>query len=45
MADADKDAIHAQSGEATQVEVDLTDETQDFRLLNHLNLYVLEAAS
>ena len=38
MADADEDTIYAKSGEATQVETDLTDETQDFRLLNHLNL-------
>ncbi|KAJ5584889.1 uncharacterized protein N7459_004689 [Penicillium hispanicum] len=37
MADADEDAVHAKSGESSQVEADLTDETQDFRLLNHLS--------
>ncbi|KAJ5894784.1 hypothetical protein N7495_006475 [Penicillium taxi] len=38
MADAEEDAIHGPSTvEATQVETDLSDETQDFRLLNHLN--------
>lgn len=40
MADADEDAIRGPSTEFTQVETDLSDETQDFRLLNHLNLYV-----
>lgn len=40
MADADEDAIRGPSTESTQVETDLSDETQDFRLLNHLNLYV-----
>ncbi|KAJ5184154.1 hypothetical protein N7492_001770 [Penicillium capsulatum] len=37
MADADEDAIRGPSVEATQVETDLSDETQDFRLLNHLS--------
>lgn len=46
MADADEDAVRGTAVEATQIEVDLSDETQDFRLLNHLNLYVrLELAS
>lgn len=40
MADADEDAVRGTTVEATQIEVDLSDETQDFRLLNHLNLYV-----
>lgn len=40
MADADEDAIRGPSTEPTQIETDLSDETQDFRLLNHLNLYV-----
>lgn len=40
MADADEDAIRGPSTEASQIETDLSDETQDFRLLNHLNLYV-----
>lgn len=40
MADADEAAIRAPSTEASQIETDLSDETQDFRLLNHLNLYV-----
>ncbi|OKP15026.1 hypothetical protein PENSUB_3421 [Penicillium subrubescens] len=37
MADADEDAVRGTTVEATQIEVDLSDETQDFRLLNHLN--------
>ncbi|KAF3384560.1 putative tRNA-splicing endonuclease subunit sen54, partial [Penicillium rolfsii] len=37
MADADEDAVRGNTVEATQIEVDLSDETQDFRLLNHLN--------
>lgn len=36
MADTDETAIH--SHESTQVESDLSDETQDFRLLNNLSL-------
>lgn len=40
MADADEDAVRGATVEATQIETDLSDETQDFRLLNHLNLYV-----
>jgi tRNA-splicing endonuclease subunit Sen54 len=39
MADADEDVIHAPENASTQPEVDLSDETQDFRFLNHLNLY------
>ncbi|KAJ5227512.1 uncharacterized protein N7469_007518 [Penicillium citrinum] len=39
MADKDEDAIRGTSVEATQIETDLSDETQDFRLLNHLSLY------
>lgn len=42
MADADEDAARGRSVEATQIETDLSDETQDFRLLNHLSLYVRE---
>ncbi|KAJ5148169.1 Mitotic checkpoint protein BUB3.2 [Penicillium atrosanguineum] len=37
MADADEEAIRATTTEAPQIETDLSDETQDFRLLNHLN--------
>ncbi|OOQ88553.1 putative tRNA splicing endonuclease subunit (Sen54) [Penicillium brasilianum] len=37
MADADEDAVRGTTVEASQIEVDLSDETQDFRLLNHLN--------
>lgn len=44
MADADEEAIRATSTEAPQIETDLSDETQDFRLLNHLNLYLPKAA-
>jgi len=40
MADADEEVINSTSAEAPQIEVDLSDETQDFRLLNHLSLYV-----
>lgn len=40
MADADEEAIRGPSTEASQIETDLSDETQDFRLLNHLNLCV-----
>lgn len=39
MADADEDAIRAPENASAQPEVDLSDETQDFRFLNHLNLY------
>lgn len=40
MADADEDAIHLPHSHdsATQIEVDLSDETQDFRFLNNLSL-------
>ena len=44
MADADEDAVRGTTVEATQIETDLSDETQDFRLLNHLNLYVRSEA-
>ncbi|KAJ6024111.1 hypothetical protein N7540_004908 [Penicillium herquei] len=37
MADADEDVIRAPGVEASQIETDLSDETQDFRLLSHLN--------
>ncbi|KAJ5102284.1 hypothetical protein NUU61_004506 [Penicillium alfredii] len=37
MADADEDAIRAPSNNPAQIETDLSDETQDFRLLSHLN--------
>jgi hypothetical protein len=44
MADADEDLIfHPSSSShdpAVQVENDLSDETQDFRFLNNLSLYV-----
>jgi hypothetical protein len=36
MADTDESAIH--SSDATQIETDLSDETQDFRFLNNLSL-------
>ncbi|OQE22725.1 hypothetical protein PENFLA_c012G00675 [Penicillium flavigenum] len=39
MADADEDVIHAPANASTQAEVDLSDETQDFRFLNHLNFF------
>jgi hypothetical protein len=40
MADADEDVVHTPSATAVPPpEVDLSDETQDFRFLNHLNLY------
>lgn len=39
MADADEDLIRTPENVSTQPEVDLSDETQDFRFLNHLNLY------
>jgi tRNA-splicing endonuclease subunit Sen54 len=42
MADVDEDVV--QTPATGQVEVDLSDETQDFRFLNHLNLYVPELA-
>lgn len=46
MADADEDAIfHPTSTDsAPQVEVDLSDEMQDFRFLNSLSLYVFYMA-
>ncbi|CAI7568781.1 unnamed protein product [Penicillium pancosmium] len=37
MEDKDEDAVRGTSVEPTQVETDLSDETQDFRLLSHLN--------
>lgn len=37
--EVDQESLHASKAEATQVETDLTDETQDFRLLERLNLY------
>ncbi|KAJ5097965.1 hypothetical protein N7532_004966 [Penicillium argentinense] len=45
MADKDEDAIRGTSVEATQIETDLSDETQDFRLLNHLNFLTDTASS
>jgi tRNA-splicing endonuclease subunit Sen54 len=43
MEDKDEDAVRGTSVEPTQVETDLSDETQDFRLLSHLNLYARNA--
>jgi hypothetical protein len=40
MADADEDTARLPATGSEQIETDLSDETQDFRLLNHLNLYV-----
>ncbi|CAL5873143.1 uncharacterized protein PFLUO_LOCUS7412 [Penicillium psychrofluorescens] len=37
MADADEDTTRSPATGAEQIETDLSDETQDFRLLNHLN--------
>ncbi|KAJ5083424.1 tRNA-splicing endonuclease subunit Sen54 [Penicillium angulare] len=37
MADADEDVINTSSAGAAQMDTDLSDETQDFRLLSHLN--------
>lgn len=45
MADADEDAVRGTTVGATQIETDLSDETQDFRLLSHLNLYVAIGAA
>jgi tRNA-splicing endonuclease subunit Sen54 len=39
MADADEEVFKA-PGASTQAEVDLSDETQDFRFLNNSNMYV-----
>ena len=39
MADADEAAVHAPANASTEPDIDLSDETQDFRFLNHLNLY------
>lgn len=39
MADTDESAINTQN--PSQIETDLSDETQDFRFLNNLTLYVL----
>jgi tRNA-splicing endonuclease subunit Sen54 len=44
MEDKDEDAVRGTSVEPTQIETDLSDETQDFRLLSHLNLYARNAA-
>jgi tRNA-splicing endonuclease subunit Sen54 len=40
MADADEDVLQNPASASAQVEVDLSDETQDFRFLNNLNMYV-----
>jgi hypothetical protein len=42
MADADEDAIHhpASRDSAAHIDHDLSDETQDFRFLNNLSMYV-----
>ncbi|KAJ5760344.1 TRNA splicing endonuclease subunit (Sen54) [Penicillium odoratum] len=45
MADADDEVVNSTSAEAPQIEVDLSDETQDFRLLNHLSFLGDTAAS
>ncbi|EPS32955.1 hypothetical protein PDE_07916 [Penicillium oxalicum 114-2] len=45
MADADEEAVRGTAVEATQIETDLSDETQDFRLLNHLNFLTDSSAS
>lgn len=42
MADADEDNIRAPTADPSYADNDLSDETQDFRLLSHLNLYVRE---
>ncbi|KAJ5497472.1 hypothetical protein N7463_009459 [Penicillium fimorum] len=39
MADVDEDAIKAPANASTEPDVDLSDETQDFRFLNHLNFF------
>jgi tRNA-splicing endonuclease subunit Sen54 len=42
MADMDEDVARLPSNDAsTHIETDLSDETQDFRMLNHLSLSVL----
>ena len=43
MAEADEDAAHLPNSHesAGQIETDLSDETQDFRLLNNLSLQVI----
>jgi hypothetical protein len=38
MADVDEDAIHPVSSGAGLVDIDLSDETQDFRFLNSLSV-------
>jgi tRNA-splicing endonuclease subunit Sen54 len=40
MADLDEAAINNPSNDAGHIEVDLSDETQDFRMLNSLSLLV-----
>ncbi|KAJ5329626.1 hypothetical protein N7452_010016 [Penicillium brevicompactum] len=39
MADADEEVLQNPANASTQEEVDLSDETQDFRFLNNLNIY------
>ncbi|CDM31377.1 hypothetical protein DTO013E5_760 [Penicillium roqueforti] len=39
MADADEDAVRAPATASTEPDIDLSDETQDFRFLNHLNFF------
>lgn len=38
MADTDEAAIHSSQNSSGQIETDLSDETQDFRILNNLSL-------
>lgn len=41
MADTDEAAIHMPSNDSSaHIDTDLSDETQDFRMLNHLTLCV-----
>lgn len=41
MADIDEAAIHMPSNDSSaHIDTDLSDETQDFRMLNHLTLFV-----
>lgn len=40
MADTDEAAIHLPSNDSAHIDTDLSDETQDFRMLNHLTLSV-----
>ncbi|KAJ5356946.1 hypothetical protein N7517_011555 [Penicillium concentricum] len=39
MADVDEDVVKAPANASTEPDVDLSDETQDFRFLNHLNFF------